>query len=843
MVDTQFPQDLDSLPSELQERLAEILDQYATSVESGNPISLDSFIQDHPQLRSYIERMVIDIDALCKVPDELKSSSLSRFSAGAISKGTLLGDFEIVHEIGRGGMGIVYLARQRSLQRRVALKILPFAAVLDPNQISRFHTEAQAAASLHHPNIVPVYSVGNERGVHYYSMQYIDGQSMEVFLQSLKQGSQWKPSLGDSFSIVSQATSDLNASADSSAEIPNSKPNTLQSTRRTSKSSNYIRQIVSKMAEVAQALHFAHCQGIIHRDIKPSNLMIDRGGNLWLTDFGLARIQDGQSVTIDGDLVGTLRYMSPEQANGQTHLVDHRADIYAFGVTLYEALTLRCAFDGSDRCSVLAAIQKAKPISPRLINPSISMDLETIIAKCMSVEKDERYATAGALAEDLRRFLNHEPIAARRPSVIDRFGKWALRKKKWVAATGLVMLTLAIGSMAFAFFILQQRNRAEMFANNAQLIVDRFGSAFADQLEGIPGTEEIRRNILRETSEYYSQLIQHSEYDPALARQAAHASYRLAAISQRLGNRQAAEFAYRDALSRWERFLVTQQMSPEDAADLAACHRDFAVLQSGLGYYHLAQSHFDKALILLEPTVASAHIDFKRCVELAKTRSEFSLLCAKTGKSMFAVDLLTQSVVDLEQWLNQSPENHRCDLIAQIGLALNNHASIILDQNPAQAAKLLRKAVQLNVDPGQLHQQLTNWMLVAILQGNLGMAERKLGQPREAEMRFQRAFDELQAILQKYPDYVKAHVELAACYNNWAQLHLDNQDLERAKHCFEEAQSVLLNAQVKFPAQPEIPRFLERIERNISILHESDKQAFGTSDINRCRLVADQVLS
>jgi serine/threonine protein kinase len=259
------------------------------------------------------------------------------------------------------------------------------------------------------------------------------------------------------------------------------------------------------MVHVAWALDFAHARGIIHRDIKPSNLMIDHQGNLWLTDFGLARIQEGQSVTIDGDLVGTLRYMSPEQASGRTHLVDHRADIYSFGVTLYEMLTLRHAFYGSDRYQVMAAIQRAKPIPPRAINPSIPTDLETIITKCMSPDKDDRYATAGELASDLQRFLNQEPIAARRPSVVDRLGKWALRKKKWVAAAGLAALVLAIGSMTFAFFIMQQRDRAAMFANNAQIIVDRFGSDFADQLEGIPGTEQIRRNILRETSEYYSQ--------------------------------------------------------------------------------------------------------------------------------------------------------------------------------------------------------------------------------------------------------------------------------------------------------------------------------------------------
>lgn len=831
MADSHMLHGIDALPPDLQERLADFLEQYAISVERGEPISHTELVQQYPHLQGCLDRMMADINALCRIPHDHKANAMGGGHIGSVAKGTMLGDFEILREIGRGGMGVVYLAQQQSLQRLVALKILPFAAILDPNQVARFQTEAQAAASLHHPNIVPVYSVGCERGVYYYSMQYIDGQTMEAFLVSLKHGNALESSWTDSIS------GSLNA------DCVDSFPNAVRSTRRTLRSVNYIRQVVRKMADVARALDFAHSRGIIHRDIKPSNLMVDRGGNLWLTDFGLARIQDGQSVTIDGDLVGTLRYMSPEQANGKTHLVDHRADIYSFGVTLYEMLTLRSAYDGADRCSVLAAIQRARPVPLRLINPSITMDLETIIAKCMSTEKDERYATAGALADDLHRFLNHEPIAARRPSVIDRVGKWALRKKKWVAATGLAILMLAFGSMSFTFFILQQRNRAELFANNAQVIVDRFGSDFADQLEGIPGTEEIRRNILRETSEYYSQLIEYSENDPALARQAAHAAHRLAAISQRLGNLEAADLAYRDALRRWGRYLMPHSISPEDTAAIAACHRDFAVLQSRLGDNQTAQYYFDKAMALLIPTEDSENLNFRRIVERAKTRSEYSMFCAKAGKTAVAIDLLKESVVELEKSLEQAPEILRIDAIAQIVLTLNNYASIILDQNPELAGDLLQKAMRLQVDTGQFRRDLTNRMLVAIVQSNLGMAERKLGHSMAAEGRFQRAHDELQSILQRYPDYIKAHVELAACYNNWAQLHLDNRDRELAKHCFEESQSLLLNAQVKFPAQPEISHFLNRIQRNLSILQESNKDAMRESSKGRATLVSGDDLS
>lgn len=809
MVESSYSGGIDALPAELQERLADFLEQYAVSVESGDPISPGPLFREYPQLQAHVERMVADINALCKIPTDSTSSAGSGFPSNSVATGTVLGDFEILHEIGRGGMGVVYLAHQRSLQRRVALKMLPFAAILDPNQIARFHTEAQAAASLHHPNIVPVYSVGCERGVHYYSMQHIDGQTMEAFLESLKRGNALKHSWLDStspFHVADQGESVADA---------------IHSTRRTLKSAQYVRQISEKMAQVANALDFAHSRGIIHRDIKPSNLMIDHRGILWLADFGLARIQDGQSVTIDGDLVGTLRYMSPEQANGQTHLVDHRADIYSFGVTLYEMLTLRYAFEGSDRYQVMAAIQRAKPIPPRSINPSIPADLETIIAKCMSPEKDERYATAGELANDLHRFLNHEPIAARRPSVVDRLGKWALRKKKWVAVMGLAMLLLAIGSMTFAFLILQQRNRAEMFANNAQIIVDRFGSDFADQLEGIPGTEEVRRNILRETSEYYSQLIQYSEDDSALARQAAHAAHRLAAISQRLGNLEAAGLAYRDALHRWDRFAALQGMTAEDEFAIAACHRDLAVLQGRLGDQQASRAHFDSALKLLEQTQAATVLDPKRLVELAKTRSELSLCYSKTGKTKLAIELLRKSVFDLEQSLRRDTNHHRIDRIGQLVFALNNHASIILDQDPAQAATLLRRASKLQHDlDTEKEPRLNDRMLTAIVQSNLGVAERKLGHANSAETQFRRALGALNAVLERYPDYVKAHVELAACYNNWAQLHVDNRDHERAKSCFEEAKSLLVAAQIKFPSQPEIPRFLRIIQENMGILND-----------------------
>ena len=193
--------------------------------------------------------------------------------------------------------------------------------------------------------------------------------------------------------------------------------------------------------QAAEALDHAHRQGIIHRDIKPANLLVDVRGNLWITDFGLARFVNEAGLTITGDLLGTLRYMSPEQALATRLVLDHRTDIYSLGATLYELLTLRPVVDGRDRQEVLRRIAQDEPVPPRRIDPAIPRDLETILLKALAREPEERYATAQDLADDLRRFLEHRPIAARRPSVMERAAKW-LRRHPVLVLSGVSLLLL-----------------------------------------------------------------------------------------------------------------------------------------------------------------------------------------------------------------------------------------------------------------------------------------------------------------------------------------------------------------------------------------------------------------
>ena len=335
---------------------------------------------------------------------QLRSSS-GRAVADPALPPEALGDFRIVREIGRGGMGIVYEAVQLSLGRPVALKVLPFAAALDAKQLRRFQNEAQAAAQLHHTNIVPVYAVGCERGVHYYAMQLIEGQNLADLILNLCPPTLCAPAEGDS---VSQPSS-----------VSSSAPTILAqlSTQRASHAAGFYRTAASIALQAAEGLEHAHQLGIIHRDIKPANLLVDVRGNVWITDFGLAQFHTRAGLTRTGDLLGTLRYMSPEQASGPSIPLDPRTDIYSLGATLYELLTTQPLFEGTDHGRILRHILYDEPRAPRTVDPAVPPDLETIVLKAISKNPAERYATAQDFADDLRRFLDNRTILARRPTL------------------------------------------------------------------------------------------------------------------------------------------------------------------------------------------------------------------------------------------------------------------------------------------------------------------------------------------------------------------------------------------------------------------------------------------
>ncbi|MFL5245303.1 MAG: protein kinase domain-containing protein [Gemmataceae bacterium] len=369
-----------------------------------------------------------------------------------------LGDFQIERELGRGGMGIVYEARQVSLNRRVALKVLSGGLGLTPKAIQRFHREAEAAAKLHHTNIVPVYSTGEHDGTHFYAMELIEGPSLDHVIRQMGatvSSAEPKPYASTDRIGLSPKLAQTGPYIEGSTAAGSTAGLSSSSTGR---ENGYCDKVARTIAEVADALEYAHRQGVIHRDIKPSNLLLSPGGRLSVNDFGLARMLEQPGMTMTGEIIGTPAYMSPEQITAGRTPLDHRTDIYSLGATLYEMLTLHPPFKGERRDQVLAQILNKEPIAPRKVNPNVPVDLETICLKAMERDPDRRYQTAGVMAEDLRRYVNRFAISARRAGPGERLGMWVRRHPGLAAAVGLAV----VASMLTGFIVFQSwQNRQE----------------------------------------------------------------------------------------------------------------------------------------------------------------------------------------------------------------------------------------------------------------------------------------------------------------------------------------------------------------------------------------------
>ena len=304
-----------------------------------------------------------------------------------------LGDYELLEEVGRGGQGVVFRARQKSLHRTVALKVINLGQWASKAHIKRFRREAEAAASLEHPCIVPIYEVSERDGSCYFSMKFVEGGQID--------------------------------------EVVGRRPMS-------------IRQAVELIAKVARTVHYAHEHGIVHRDIKPGNILLDANGEPHLTDFGLARLVESEStVTRTLEVLGTPSYMAPEQAVGNNAGVGKATDVYGIGAVLYQLLTGHPPFAGGTTYQTIKLLLDTEPRSPPLWNRKIDRDLSTICLKCLEKDPERRYASALALAEDLECWLDYEPIRARRAGIFTRGRKW-VRRNPSIAVMAAMLLALAV---------------------------------------------------------------------------------------------------------------------------------------------------------------------------------------------------------------------------------------------------------------------------------------------------------------------------------------------------------------------------------------------------------------
>ncbi len=472
-----------------QEQLQAILLRYVEAAEAGAVPDRQAFLAAHPEFAADLVEFLASYHQLNRLTAPLRESDAHRSNlADVAAKQTTsteppgtpgdgasaadlgqLGDYRLLREIGRGGMGVVYEAEQISLRRRVALKILPVAGGADARQLQRFRNEAEAAAHLHHSHIVPVFAVGSERGVHFYAMQYIEGQSLATLIGDLSDR---------------QAEKDAAKGNHGSKESPVTKSTQAAmaiSTEHSTRSNRFFRRVATIGTQTAQALEYAHQMGVIHRDIKPANLLLDGRGEVWIADFGLAQFQSQAGLTVSGELVGTLRYVSPEQAMAKRGLVDHRTDIYSLGATLYELLTLQPVFDAKDRHALLHQIGFDEPKPPRTVDPSIPFELETIVLKALAKNPPERYASAQELADDLERFLEDKPIQAKRPTLAERGRKWMRRHPSAVIAAMLLLVCGLIGLAASTVVIAREQARTQRAFDDLDVQEKQTKSAY-DQL-------------------------------------------------------------------------------------------------------------------------------------------------------------------------------------------------------------------------------------------------------------------------------------------------------------------------------------------------------------------------
>jgi serine/threonine protein kinase len=780
-------------------RLAQALEAYRTLLEAGARPDRAEFLARYPEIAAELAECLSGLEFVHAVAPALSGAAAegtARDPGADVGPGVPLGDFRILREVGRGGMGVVYEAEQLSLGRRVALKVLPFAATMDPRQLQRFHNEARAAAGLHHTNIVPVYAVGCERGVHYFAMQFIDGRTLAEFIDQ-QQGA-----------VPSQVPTA--AEGEAAAASATTVPPAAQATSGVPRDAAYFRRVAEWGIQAAESLDYAHSLGVVHRDVKPANLLVDGSGRLWVTDFGLAQVQSDARLTLTGDLVGTLRYMSPEQALAKRVVIDHRTDIYSLGATLYELLTLQPAYCGNDRHELLRQIAFEEPIPPRRLNRRIPAELETIVLKALEKNPQDRYATAQELADDLRHWLDDRPIQARRPTVARRLAKWARRHKAvvsvgcGVAAAALVVLLLGLlwHNAQLGEAAERERNlRADAEARRedavakrdmARRAVDKMYTQVAERLlEQEPQQTRLQREFLEEALRFYQELAQNVGDDPAPQFDVAVAYRRMGNLYRALGRHKESEEAFGKANAMLERLTEHFPARPEYRRELATSCMDLGNMLMNTGRVADAESVTRKAIGITEQLMAefpdeSAHQD-----RLAGSCSNLGLILSGMmggrARPREAEDVLRRAVRTYEKLAAEFPDEpgYRHTL----GNALNNLAMLrgFFQGDPKEARRLAERAIveqeaarkQRPRHPRvrqSLHNHLT--VLADLLDGS--------GEAEEALKVTRRAVDGQEKLAADWPDVPLYSRNLADAYQKLA--------LRLADRNPQEAEAVVLRA-------------------------------------------------
>jgi serine/threonine-protein kinase len=808
-----------------------LADEFLGRCKRGERPTIKEYCDRHPDLADEIRDV---FEALLMVED-LKpgssegSGSLDESVKVESKRLEQVGDYRILCQIGRGGMGVVYEAEQQALGRRVALKVLPRTSAGDGSAQLRFQREARAAARLHHTNIVPVFDVGQDGEHLYYAMQLIHGQGLDLVIEDLKRlrapsgaaavvpdraaersiaaslvaGRFERENLASEEEADSKATAAYEGSTPSSAMLPGQS----DISRATSNRQGYFRSVAQIGVQTAAALSYAHSRGIIHRDIKPGNLILDTTGNVWVTDFGLAKTGDS-AMTHTGDILGTVRYMAPERFRGQC---DVRADVYGLGMTLYELLTLKAAYKSRDRLELIELIRHAEAASPRSVDARVPRDLETIVTKAIDKDPKRRYQSADEMGEDLQRFVNDEPIKARRIGSMERLGRWCRRNPAVAGLMAAVLVLMAAGTAVSTWqAVVANRARADLAAKNAELrdeqakVQARFDMAAKaialfhtgvseDMLLKNAEFKELRTKLLKEAAGFYADLekLLAGQTDAKSKKALAAAYFQLGELTDKIGDMKEALAVHRKALAlRRELAAAEEGADGETRLDVARSLEKVGELLRETGDPAGALAAFEEQRELAERLESEHSTDAVRSI-VAGSYYFIAFVLSGTGKPEEALAwhrkalAIYQKLADANPTVTQFQSNlawsHN-----DIGSVLNNTGK--LEEALAsyrQALAIRQKLADANPTVTQFQSELA-WS-----HSDIGLALSRTGKPEEALASQRKALAIRQKLVDANPAVTRFQSELALSHNRIDLELARTGKLEEALKHFEERLQLL----------------------------------------------------
>jgi thiol-disulfide isomerase/thioredoxin/tetratricopeptide (TPR) repeat protein len=594
------------------------------------------------------------------------------------------GDYEILAEIARGGMGVVFRARQKSLGRVVALKMILAGQLASVEHVRRFRAEAEEAGQLDHPSIVPIYQVGEVNGQHYFSMKLIEGGSLGTQMDRFRKDP---------------------------------------------------RTAARLISSVARAVSHAHARGILHRDLKPGNILIDAQGEPHVTDFGLAKHLGGEGSTQSGAILGTPGYMSPEQAAGRKD-VSVAADVHGLGAVLYEMLTGRPPFEAETPLETVMQVLERDPAPPRSIKAAIPPDLETICLKCLRKEPGQRYRSVAALADDLDHFLADEPIQARRAGRVERAVKWAKRRPAGAAllvVTALAVLALTAGGWWYNARLKMALEKSEASAREAEAERTRAAAGFQKNLETIDDLlinldgrlaqkedmESVRIEFLREFLAIGEKLQQDKPTDPIARRQRGRVWARIGDVWWQQGNYTEGDRAFREARQIQEALASEFSDQPQYRADLALTYAGHARVLLPRGQFPAARTALQKAFEIQDDLARKYPEDANHRFLAERYRFELGNALEEAGQPAQARAAYVQALDGVEKLAEHKPSAQYQNFI---GLIADSLGALVAANEPAEALRLHEYSLEVRRKAWQLAPHLSSY------QQDLRSAYRVLGE-------------------------------------------------------------------------------------------------------------------